>query len=193
MIKRYSSAAVCKIIRRYLSDIMAAESAYGVPAACIQAVLYQELTGMDWLDPLADLAVACYWRFQPLWDRLRLPAKRDSSTGYGQIFAATAICAINFAYERGMNDLPISAPLDMKSSMGTVWRRLHGDMHFNIRCIGLCLLQAADEMTGSTDFGSFSQEELQLVFTRYNAKAQRITLYGKETYGHYQTFQGGSL
>lgn len=193
MIKRYSSAAVRKIIRRYLPDIKAAESAYGVPAPCIQAVLFQELTAMDWLDPLADLAVACYWRFQPIWDHLGIPAKRDSSTGYGQIFAATAIQAINYAYEKGMRELPIVAPLNMQASMRNVWRKLHGDMQFNIHCIALCLLHAADEMAGSTDFSAFSPEELQLIFTRYNANTHRITPYGKETYKHYQTFQGGSL
>ena len=193
MKRRYSQAAVQKVMRRCYPHIKVAERAYGVPAACIQAVLYRELTGMDWLDPLADLAVACYWRFQPLWDRLGLPAKRDSSTGYGQIFASTAIKAINFAYENGIRDLPAAAPLDGQTALGEVWRRLHRDIPFNVRCIALCLLHAAYEMTGSTDFSSFSPDDLQLIFTRYNADTQTVTLYGKETYGYYQSFQGGSL
>lgn len=193
MIKRYTKSGVQRILRRCAPDIAIAAQAYGVPQACIRAILYQELTGMDWLDPMADLAVACYWRFQPVWDRLHLPIKRDSSTGYGQIFAATAIQAINFAYEQGFRDLPVSPPVDASRSLGTVWRRLHSDKPFNIRCIALCLLHAAAEMTGSTDFETFSPEALQLVFTRYNANAQKITQYGKDTYAHYQTFQGGSL
>ncbi len=174
MIKRYSKATVRKLLRRHEADIQEAATAYGIPKACIQAVLWQEMTGMDWLDPLADLAVACYWRFQPLWDRMHLPAKRDSSTGYGQIFAATAIKDINYAHDAGIRALPVSA-------------------RFNIQCVALCLLHAAAEMTGTTDFSALSPEELQLVFTRYNADTKKITPYGKETYGYYQTFQGGSL
>ena len=193
MIKRYSKSGIQRIMHRHALDIKISARAYGVPAACIQAVLYRELTGMDWLDPLADLAVACYWRFQPLWDRLGLSAKRDSSTGYGQIFASTAIKAINFAYENGIRDLPAAAPLDGQTALGEVWRRLHRDIPFNVRCIALCLLHAAYEMTGSTDFSSFSPDDLQLIFTRYNADTQTVTLYGKETYGYYQSFQGGSL
>lgn len=176
-----------KLLRRCEADMEAAEKAYGVPKACMQAVLYQELSGMDWLDPLADLAVACYWRTQPIWDRLSLPAKRDSSTGYGQIFAATAIQAIRFAEDRGLPDLPADR------SMPLIWRRLRRDRHFNIQCVALCLLYAAEEMTGRTDFASFSPEDLQLVFTRYNASTKKITPYGLAAYNSYQTFQGGSL
>lgn len=193
MIKRYSKATVRKLLRRHEADIQEAATAYGIPKACIQAVLWQEMTGMDWLDPLADLAVACYWRFQPLWDRMHLPAKRDSSTGYGQIFAATAIKDINYAHDAGIRALPVSAPLDTQTSMKAIWRRLHRDRRFNIQCVALCLLHAAAEMTGTTDFSALSPEELQLVFTRYNADTKKITPYGKETYGYYQTFQGGSL
>ena len=193
MIKRYTKSGVQRILRRCAPDIESAARAYGVSQACIRAILYQELTAMDWLDSIADLAVGCYWRFHSLWDRLSLPAKRDSSTGYGQIFAATAIQAIDFAYAQGIRDLPLPAPVDKSRSLGAVWRRLHRDVHFNIRCVALCLLHAAAEMTGSTDFGALSPEELQLVFTRYTANSKSITRYGKETYAHYQTFQGDSL
>ena len=159
----------------------------------MQAILYQELTETDWLDPLADLMVACYWRFQPLWDLLSIPAKKDSSTGYGQIFAATAINALNYAYENGVSNLPISVPLDPHADLCRVWRKLHRDMHFNVRCVALCLLHAAALITGRTDFNTFSPDDIQLVFTRYNANTQRVTAYGKAAYDHYQNFQGGSL
>lgn len=200
MIRRYSERRARRILADCAPHIMEAESAFGVPCACMQAILYRELTGMDWMDPLADLAVILYWRFRPVWDRLSLPAKRDSSTGYGQVFACSAISAINFAAEKGfaaaeLQSLPTSLDAQNPEHVKMVWFRLHRDVRFNILAASLCLLQAADEMTGSTDFSILTPEELQLTFTRYNANTRAVTAYGRETYRYYQTFhtQGGSL
>ena len=193
MIRLYSDRRARGIIARCLPQIIAAERDFGVPRACMQAILYRELTAMDWLDPLADLCVALYWRLQPLWDRLRLPAKRDSSTGYGQVFAASAIRAINYAAEKGIADsrkLCVPIPLDEKDpqQIKLIWRRLRRDREFNIRASCLCLLLAAEEVNGSTNFPAFTPQEMQLAFTRYNARTQTVTQYGRDAYRYYTAY-----
>jgi len=52
----------------------------------------------------------------------------------------------------------------------------------------LNLLVAADEVVGHTDFGSFSDDEIKLVLTRYNANVRHITAYGEEAFEHYKRF-----
>ena len=76
------------------------------------------------------------------------------------------------------------------ADLGRVWRRLNGDPQFNLRLAALNLISAAEEMTGRMDFSSYSPEEIQLIFTRYNANARTITDYGRETYQYYVAFSG---
>ena len=186
MLKLYRPKAAERIIRRYDGKIEAVAAHYSLPAPFIRALLYTELIRIDILDPVADLLV-----------RLNghraggLANKRDSSTGYGQIFGFVAINAANFAVARGLTTyaalgLPESR-LDPTSAsdLRLVWDRLNRDPSFNIELSALNLIAAADEVIGRIDFSSFSPEEIQRVYTRYNGTAPQITAYGKEAYAHY--------
>ncbi len=210
MLKRYTPKQIEKRIAGQAEWMMRLENLYGVPRACLRAVIFKEMSETDWMDVLADAAVKCYWiRYDLLsWARraLKKPPlrhfpggllkKRDSSTGYAQIFAYVAIRAMNLALKKGLEPSPAAFGFppehvpDEKdpADLGRVWRRLNGDATFNLRMGALNLVSAAEEMTGRMDFSSFSPEEFQLIFTRYNANVRTVTDYGRETFQHYLSF-----
>ncbi|MBR1496303.1 MAG: hypothetical protein IJ617_01590 [Oscillospiraceae bacterium] len=210
MIRLYGEARTREIIAEQADWICALSRRYGVPAACVQAILYQEITQLDLLDIAADLAVKFYWlRYRlrrALGFRRAEPAlrwwafgKRDSSTGYAQIFAYVAINAINFALERGIAEeaellLPAAAPLhpEEPEHLRLIWARLHRDRRFNTLCAALNLLAAAQEMTGRIDFPGCSAEELKLILTRYNADVRHVTAYGERAYRMYLEYRQSS-
>ena len=198
MLKLYSRKKVSQLLARHAPWIQQVAERSGVPAGCIRAVLYQEMCGIDLLDPIADLAVCFYWLRWRLRGgkapRLLRGAlrKKDSSTGYGQIFAYVAINALNQAEDQGLpaydwlglSDTRQLRP-DRDEDLQWIWHLLHRDQRANILLSALNLRSAAEEMTGRTAFSSFSPEELQLTFTRYNAKVGHITAYGKQVYTRY--------
>jgi len=203
MLKLYTRGRIQRILRRLRPQLAAIEAEYGVPVPCMQAILAQEMPQIDALDALADMAVALYWLRWRVKKRLLprlspakpLLGKRDSSTGYAQIYAVTAIGAICYAVSQGITDksaLGLSAAfLDPKepADLCRIWHRLRKDRVFNLRCAALNLLYAGAQMTGSDDLAAASPEELQLIFTRYNANALHITAYGRQAYQLYLAFR----
>ena len=198
MIKLYSRKKIDRLLARCSAWIEQAAEQSRVPAGYIRAVLFQEMSGIDLMDPVADLAVRFYWlRWRLRGGRtprlLRGPlGKKDSSTGYGQIFAHVAIQALNEAEDRGLpayDWLGLSdgrrLRADRDEDLQWVWYLLHRDQRANILLSALNLLSAAEEMTGRSDFASLSSEELQLAFTRYNANVRQVTAYGRQVYARY--------
>ena len=203
MLKLYTEKQAKGIITRLQENLAAIRRDYAVPEACMQAVLHMEITRMNWLDRAADAAVAMHGalyralRFLRIpADCFRLPGKKDSSTGYAQIFAAVAIRAICFGMDHGFADassLGLSAHQMLDSGNADdlmyIWKRLHRETDFNLRCAALNVLCAAQEMTGRTDLASFSPEEWRLTFTRYNANTRTVTAYGREAYKLYAQYR----
>ena len=190
MLKLYSEKAAEEIIARCAPQINEITSRFAFPAACLKAILFQEITGIDLFDPLVDLLVQ--------WNQRRGrtgpgPLQRsDSSTGYAQIFAFVAINAVNFAADRGIASyadlgLPANHRLDPAAApdIRLVWEKLHRDTAFNLTAAALNLLSAAEEKTGRIDFPSYSPEELKRIFTRYNGTIPHVTPYGEAVYQHY--------
>ena len=202
MIKLYSSKRTERIITNLDNDITLICRTLHLPTAALKAVLYKEITEIDLFDSLADVVVAINLQRTRLLQTLPesfssrqkplVYRKFDSSTGYGQIFARTAILAIRFASERGilstaalgLEEGRVLSP-DSPSDRAEIWRKLHNDRTFNLFCTALNLIYASWEMTGKTDFENFTPEETKLVFTRYNADVRHITLYGEITYRYY--------
>ena len=193
MLQLYSPRAAERILKRHSADIEAISARYALPAACLRAILFKELTDIDILDPVADALVRFNQRrlAEPVSGGSRFQ-KCDSSTGYGQIFAFVAINAVNFAVDRGLTDytalgLPEDHRLDsgVMADLRLVRNRLHGDPVFNMTATALNLLAAAEEMTGRLDFDGYSDDELKLVFTRYNGKFKDVSPYGEATYRIY--------
>ena len=100
MLKLYRPQAAERIIARLAPQIAAIEARYALPAPCLKAVLYQEITNIDLFDVLVDLLVRRNQR-RGVSGPGRLK-KSDSSTGYAQIFGFVAINAVNFAVDRGL-------------------------------------------------------------------------------------------
>ena len=207
MLRLYSAKKTESIIREYDSWIETVSARCGIPAACVKAVLRKEIADIDIFDPLADTLVWFNWLrfdlrralcrlglFKSEEPRIRrgVFGKRDSSTGYGQIFAFVAINAANYALERGLEGeealglapgerfLPESF-----RDRERVWRRLLHDRKYNIRMTALNLVSAGEEMNTHTDFARYTPEEFQHMFTRYNANTRKITPYGEEVYRYY--------
>ncbi len=190
MLKLYSPKTAERIIRARRGAIEKISARFCLPAPFIRALLYTELVRIDVLDPLADLVVRINLR-RGAGAGTGLLRKRDSSTGYGQIFGFVAINAANFAADRGIADyaslgLPAHR-LDPDSSedLWLMWSRLNRDPEFNIALSALNLIYAADEVTGRTDFTDFTPEEIQRIYTRYNGTAKQVTPYGEEAYRTY--------
>ena len=202
MIKLYSVKKTERILAGYDGWIETVSERYAIPSAMVKAVLRKEIADIDLLDPVADLLVRLYWLRRRLFggnmaNRRGVFAKRDSSTGYAQIFAYVAINAANYALEHGLDDaaglgLPEDRRLDgtNEDDLHAMWLRLKRDIRFNIQMGALNLISAADEMNGHTDFARYTPEELRRAFTRYNARTDRITAYGKEVYGYYLRYCG---
>ena len=185
MMKLISPAKADAIIAGFDGWIREVSGRYGVPAALVKAVLYQEMTNIDALDPVADAAVMIAPRHS-----------RDSSTGYAQIFGRTGLIAANFALDHGLTTyellgLESDHRLDPanRRDVFKVWRRLHEDAQANIEFEALVLLCAADEVIGRIDFATFSDDELKLVLSRYNADVRQVTSYGEQAFAHYERFK----
>ena len=181
MIRLINAGKAEGILARFAPWIETVSGRYGVPAALVKAVLYQEMTAIDLLDPMVDFAV----EYVP-------GLKSDSSTGYAQVFGYVGLNAVNFACDRGLatyGSLGITADhrLDPSSrdDVRAVWLKLRKDPKFNIEAATLNLLVAAEEMTGRIDFDSFTDDELKLVLTRYNADVKHVTPYGEQAFQRY--------
>ena len=181
MLKTISDKKAEEILEEYSPWIMTLSERYRIPQAVIKAILYMEMTGMDIMDPIADAVV-----------RTGLFSKKDSSTGYAQIFGWVGIKAVNFAADRGLTDyaklhIPSDRRLDpcSQDDVRLMWKYLRSDKKANMEVAVLNMLCAAEEMTGRIDFSGYSEEELKLVLTRYNADTDHITGYGEEAYRHY--------
>ena len=186
MVRLISPARARRILDRYAGWIDAVSARYGVPSRLIRAILFQEMTTIDLMDPLADLAVL-----------VGVSGKKDSSTGYAQIFGYVGLNAVNFAVDRGLatyeslgvrsdHRLNPDDPADVRA----VWKLLRRDPRANIEIATLNLLMAAQDMIGRLDFDSFTDDELKLVMTRYNADVKHITPYGEQVFAYYECGTG---
>lgn len=181
MLKTISEKKAEEILRENDSWIRTLSGRYQIPQAFIKAILYMELTGTDILDPIVDAVV-----------HTGLFSKKDSSTGYAQIFGWVGINAVNFAADRGLTDykklhIPADHRLDPadEQDVRLMWKYLNRDPNANIEVAVLNMLCAAEEMTGRIDFDSYSEQELKLILTRYNANTDHVTAYGEKAYSHY--------
>ncbi|MBP5743310.1 MAG: hypothetical protein J6W44_00170 [Oscillospiraceae bacterium] len=195
MIKLYSMEKTKRILSVHSDLIDSICTLYHLPSACLKAILLMEIPEIDLMDLLADASVRLNWfryslthSYAPERHTRNPLRKYDSSTGYGQIFSRVAIEAVLFARSRGIpvdiglsGDLSPSRPEDLQR----VWLRLHRDTVFNLNCAALNLLHAAFQMTGRLDFVHYTEEEMKLVFTRYNGNVKQISAYGEKAYRYY--------
>ena len=182
-----SATRALQILNRYADWIDTVSARYGVPSALIKAILFQEATRINTADVLADIVV-----------NLGITSKKDSSTGYAQIFGYVGLIAINFAADNGLatyEGLGIAVDhrlnADSIDDVRLVWKKLRSDAKANIEIATLNMLVAAYETVGRFDYSSFTDDEFKLAATRYNANTNRITLYGEQVFDNYCAFKEG--
>lgn len=178
---------------------------YKVRKALIQTVFMWEgsCEGID--DVASDTAVQEYYDYKnelEKWENLSDEEKqnvkkpteptiirKDSSTGFCQIFASTAINAYNYAIKRGY----IVGETYDKTDWHTVfnvWNKLHTDVEYTIEMAALVLLHAADLVKISDITYEYSADDVKKVLARYNGTNDKAQEYGERNYQIYDLFEG---
>jgi hypothetical protein len=209
----YNSEEALDIILKYDDTITRIANKLGIQKALIQTVLYQELRAFNVGDKFSDGLVIDRYMLNDkvkktgenlLNDVLNPPravpfSREDSSTGLGQIFAATAIKAMNdTGYTKDDGTLyDANNPDDITE----VWKKLNSDDEFNIEMVARNLKSISDGNQGTPsdprngDINAITnpEERTKAILGRYNGSDSRFfkgaTNYGEETYDYYNTFE----
>ncbi|MGE1033141.1 glycoside hydrolase domain-containing protein, partial [Bacillus sp. GKis3/1] len=173
---------------------------YSMRKAMIQSVLFRELIcyGVD--DPIADGLVQIYFAFKEdyeKWDKLPSSVKavtpppiappvmkEDSSTGLGQIFAATAIDSINYAVTIKLISEKIYKTSNWKD-MKYIWFNLKDNEEFNLKTCALVLVRAANQVDLKNNYYDYDVNQIKKVLARYNGKGDKAVEYGNTVYKLY--------
>lgn len=160
---------------------------YSIKKEFIQAIIFQEqrFYGID--DPIADSLVIQSNVYDNHLERFvdgnsfYLPSpvlgyRNDSSTGIGQIFAKTAINAIN-AHE-GIEKYDVNSKTDIK----LIWDKLQ-NAEFNIDTIGAVLLYKKKMLLEANDFSNHNLLKL------YNGSGELAEKYGVVAEKYYNAFE----
>lgn len=168
-----------------------ASEKYGVDKAMIQAVLYREIRcyGLD--DPVSDAAVIETYASKHLTEFYKsnnakfrqipntpIDIVDDSSTGVGQIFAATAIDAYNLEYGTNYNKL------DWKDKE-LFWNKLQDDQ-YNVEMAAMVLKLKANDC--GYNINNLSDEQRKLVLAGYNGSGDAALAYGVTVHDYYESF-----
>lgn len=173
--------------------------AYGMRKALIQAVSFWEYWKTTYLDDVADASVMAWyvykiqleeWEKNPSGVPPRPPviAAEDSSTGFAQIFASTAISAFNWRLSNGMAS---GAPLDGGDwhQVWDVWQRLREDVSYCLSAVPGVLLWGADLVGIAGPSLTYTPSEVRRIIARYNGSGAAAEAYGYEVKGVYDIFE----
>ncbi|MFE5326071.1 hypothetical protein ACFRCG_06685 [Embleya sp. NPDC056575] len=148
--------------------------------ALIQCPLMWELGAFNTVDGVADELVVNHYTGG-------MSAKKDSSTGPGQIFAATAIRVLNHAIRQGL----IGGTLmdAAKESLWAVWQRLHGDTVYTMSTVPLVLIEGAHEIGVARPGLDTAEEDSRRTLARYHGTDVSAQGYGTAQLGLYRVFE----
>ena len=197
----YSPNKAINIILKYDNYIDDVSKGYGVNKALIQSLLFRELICYDALDVAADKAVMEYFSYkQRLEDYKKTKwyiqiltgaptpngmMREDCSTGLGQIFARTAIGAINY----GITNKKLMFDADNWKVRRQIWNSLHNDDEYTVRTIAKILIKEADGIN-KINLKSPKSNHAKLVLARYNLSGRKKAgNYGKSCYRYYKLFK----
>ena len=158
---------------------------YGMRKSLIQTALAWEAGVENVVQdaPVDALVIATY---ASMFEGAPIPQTPldDCSTGVCQIYARTAINAINWGRNRNLTILPArdaSEPADVWE----IWQSLHNDEEFNITMCALVLLHAAFNAGVTNDWLSLTQPEIESTLGKYNGDHD----YGVANYPLYAIFE----
>ncbi|MFC8421506.1 glycoside hydrolase domain-containing protein [Streptomyces sp. NPDC057236] len=143
--------------------------------ALIQAPVLWELRKLNPLDFIADAAV-------------KAGERDDCSTGWGQIFAATAIKARNYCIGEGIIN---GEGMDYESSadLRKVWYQLHEDQEYNVRTVAYVLLWNSELLGIDRPDLSGNVHVTEAVLGQYNGTGPDAEQYGRELMGLYHVLE----
>ena len=162
---------------------------YSIEKEFIQAIIFQEQRFLGFDDPIADALVLQSNVYDKNLEKFvnrnyfyaPLPILRyrnDSSTGLGQIFAKTAINAIN-AYE-GIQKYSVNSKEDIKA----IWNALQ-NTEFNIDTIGSIMLYNKNILL---DENNFSNRNLLKLYNGSGNLAEKYSLVTEQYFNAFKEY-----
>lgn len=199
-----SPQTAVNVIFQYDELITQLSQKYNFRKAMLQSVVLRELSFENVTDVAADAAVKEHYAYKEAYEAwLELPdavkaitpaptypilGREDASTGFGQIFAKTAIDSINYAVNNGIasgNTYNYSSWKDVMY----IWTQLNSNVEFNLATCALVLLRAANQVELDSDYYGYTETDIKKVLSRYNGTNDAATNYGNETFKYYQVFE----
>ena len=141
---------------------------------------------------IADTSVQEYYAWMLGNGPHPLIEKTDSSTGLGQIFASTAINALNNADDRGFISLPYHYNNSVWQDVWYIWHNLHDDNSYNIKCCSLVILDCQYEYASILPYDEFfdcTEIQIKTVLSRYNGYGPDAVTYGNCCYDYFLIFE----
>ncbi|MFI1420212.1 glycoside hydrolase domain-containing protein [Streptomyces sp. NPDC020731] len=143
--------------------------------ALIQAPVLWELRKLNPLDFASDAAVLA-------------GQMDDCSTGWGQIFASTAIKARNYCIGEGIINGE-GLDYNSKTDLRKVWDQLHDDQEYNVRTVAYVLLWNSELLGIDRPDLSGNVHVTEAVLGRYNGTGPDAEQYGQELMGLYNVLE----
>ncbi|MDR2703951.1 MAG: DUF1906 domain-containing protein [Cellulomonadaceae bacterium] len=173
---------------------------WGIRKALIQSIAFWENWKTRWDDLLSNYAVIIWysyleqheaWLESPVGPEPQPPSviQEDSSTGFAQVFANTAILAQNWAIE---SDFADGILLDNHNwrDMWAMWQLIHTDLNFSIAIVPTVLMWGADRI-GVLDVPrlTFADHEIEAILARYNGTNTDADAVGARVKHFYDIFE----
>jgi len=169
---------------------------WGIRKALIESVAFWEYWKQTAADPAADTLVQMTYEYLeakeqfPLTPPPTLPLRYDSSTGFAQMFASTAIWAHNWAVGLFLTDGPTWDGSDWHT-VWNVWQQLHDSVPYNLSMVPPVLMAGAAEIgVTSTPRLVLTADEITRILGRYNGTGDAARSYGYELKSIYDIFEG---
>ncbi|WP_156990080.1 C39 family peptidase [Caproicibacter fermentans] len=203
--KWHSSEEALSNVLKYDNVITNICNQFSMQKALLQTVIFREQRFVWFADDVADgvvmgsynydAALAEWMKLSPAQQlivpapQIPIPYRHDCSTGLSQIFAATAIKAINFAVDQGIISDERKYNGENLDDLKTIWYKLKDNDTFNIKCATLTLIYESLSTLGYQDnFVKYSMDQIAMVFTKYNSLSDMPNDYGKDCAEWYKIF-----
>ena len=172
----YSANKAINLVLNKDASISKASNQLKVPKSFLQAILLREISNINDLDSIADKAVEMY--FDEVEKKGSSQKKADSSTGLGQIFAATAIESHNELVSKGIiNDNRIDA--NDIATRKSIWYKLKDDDEYNILAVAKALKAKASYKGFASKLYQLDDSQKQSLFKAYNGSGTDAQKYGE--------------
>ncbi|WP_338898739.1 glycoside hydrolase domain-containing protein [Streptomyces sp. TG1A-60] len=159
--------------------------------AMVMCPLLWEIRKLQNLDFLFDHGVVTYHTTVD-WDPTDIYNKRDSSTGLGQIFAATAIKARNHLIDKGRITASVMNP-DNDDDVWEIWQKLNGEQYtrntYNIQHVAYALMHAGAMMGVGLPTLDYPDRSTRLCLERYRGEDEVAERDGHTQLGLYRVIE----